>query len=411
MSLSLAWKCRITCAALAASTFGCATRDPRAVDQLTPELEPVVRGNNDFAFALYKEAAKRPGNLFFSPMSISAAFGMTYAGARGETAAEMRRVLAIQPEDAVYHAQFGALLADLGGDHTRGYRLSIANRLFGADRYDFAEPFVALTGSAYGAPLERIDFTSGEGATPINDWVADQTDDAIPRLFEEELAPETVLVLVNAIHFAADWKDPFDEAATKAEAFFRANGETVQAPMMNGKASGYVHSDELSIVTRSYADEEIEMVVVIPEGEHTLAEIEPKLDGAWFDERLAERQDRRADLALPRFELHTTLPLREHLDALGMNLPFGASSDLSGMVASGQPELVLTKVVHQAFVRVHERGTEAAAATGVVVEPRSTHPHFRADRPFLFVIRDRLTSSILFIGRLEDPSLDAVSAN
>lgn len=394
------------CAAIVLSTLACGSRDPRSIDRLTPELEPVVRGNNEFAFALYKEAAKTPGNVFFSPMSISAAFAMTYAGARGDTAEEMRSVLRIQGEDAGYHAQFGALLEDLGGDHTRGYRLSIANRLFGSDRFPFSAAFLSLTGTDYGAPLESVDFTTGEGEVPINDWVSRQTDGAIPELFAPKaLGTQTVLVLANAIHFDADWKDPFNTLRTEPQPFFAANGESVEIPLMQGgSVDRYLLSEEVSIVTRAYADDELEMVLVIPEGQHTLADVEAKLDGQWFDARMSETRDGSAELAMPRFELRASLPLRGHLEDMGMQRPFDFRADFSGMLASETKELFVSKVAHQAHIRVDERGTEASAATGVAMEPKSTHPLFRADRPFFFLIRDRLTSSILFMGRLEDPS-------
>lgn len=399
-------------AALALSTLACGTRDPRAVDHVTPELETVVRGNNEFAFALYKEAAKKPGNVFFSPMSISAAFAMTYAGARNETATEMRSVLRIQGEEATYHAEFGALLRDLGGDHARGYRLSIANRLFGSDRYAFAAPFLTLTETEYGAPLELVDFTTGEGAGPINEWVAQQTDGQIDQLFEPKgLEPDTVLVLANAIHFDADWKEPFNSLGTETQPFFTRSGEPVQTSLMQGGGvDRYVLSEEVAVVARAYADDELEMVLVIPQGEHQLAELEAKLDDAWFDARMSEAKERDAELAMPRFELQASLPLKAHLTHMGMQLPFDLRADLSGMTASGARELFVSMVAHQASIRVDERGTEASAATGVVAVPTSTHPFFRADRPFFFVIRDRLTSSILFMGRMEDPSLATVAA-
>lgn len=398
-------------AALVVATVGCSSRDPRAVSALTPELEPVVKGNNTFALEIYKKAAANPGNLFFSPFSISAAFGMTLAGARGATADELRTALAIQGDEAAYHTQFGALLADLGGAHEgRGYELRIANRMFGQKDLAFQQAYLDLTSTAYAAPLDRVDYMVDHEAArgTINQWVSDQTEGHVPELFgSEDIDGLTRLAVANAIYFHADWTTQFDAANTHDGSFVRADGSTASARFMSETgAYRYGWSPDAAVVEMNYADDELSMVVVVPQGDNTLAQLEQGLDSAKLDSLLGslEEQDE-VSVMLPKFELDARLPLEDLLRGLGVNDAFDlGKADFSGVADAAAGDLYLQAAVHQAYIKVDESGTEAAAATGSSSGALSGPPEFRADRPFLFFIRDKLTTSILFAGRIEDPT-------
>lgn len=397
-------------AVLVVAAVGCTSRDPRAIAALTPELEPVVKGNNEFAINLYKKAAAKPGNLFFSPFSVSAALGMTYIGASGVTADEMKKVLSIEVDTPQYHPQFGALIADLGGLHEgRGYELRIANRLFGQKDFTFQKPFLDLTSSAYGAPLDKVDYRADPevARATINKWVGEQTEGKIPELFQSgDVDQNTDLALANAIYFHADWKMQFDEDKTQQSTFTKADGTTTDVKLMF-QDGDFRHSwnEKFSTVEMNYADDEISMILIVPEGEHTLAEVEADLSADALAAVLASAEESEVTVGLPRFQLDARLPLKELLIDMGMKTAFSPEeADFSAMADLSVAHLYLQAAVHQAFVKVDESGTEAAAATGVSSGVLSAPPQVVANRPFLFIIRDRLTSSILFEGRIEDPT-------
>ena len=401
--------CLLTAIATAVIATGCSKpeRDARAITALTPELAPVVQGNNAFAIDLYHAAAAEPGNLFFSPFSVSAAFGMVYAGAADTTADEMRDVLDIGTDDASYHAQFGALIADLGGPHQgRGYQLLVANRLFGQAGFAFESPFLDVTGGAYGAPLQVVDFASGDASRQtINQWVSDQTEARIPELLQAgDIDGSTVLVAANAIYFDADWATQFDASKTNPAPFTRGDGSQVNVQMMRQEGH-FRHGwrEGVAFAELPYLDDEVSMVVLVPDEADGLPALEAVLDGTYIDELLADAPESEVEVGLPRFELHARLPLASLLKGLGMVTAFDATAaDFSGM--SKAQQLYLQTAVHEAFVRVDEEGTEAAAATAAGVAATSYSPGVVADRPFVFAIRDRLTTSLLFVGRITDPA-------
>ena len=384
-------------------------RHARTVTELTPELEPIVAGNNAFAWSLYRACAAAEGNLFFSPFSISAAFGMTSAGAGGETASEMKEVLKIGSES--YHAEFGALTRDLGGEHVgRGYQLHVANRVFGQVGLPFEADFIDLTSEAYAAPLAEVDYqTEVENArATINRWVSDQTRSKIVELFVPGvLDSNTAMVLANAIYFKADWAEQFDVAQTAPAPFELAGGTDVEALMM--KKTGtfrYAARADVSVLEMNYKDNELSMVVLLPAARDALPALEASLTVESVDALIAEAQSTAVIVSLPRFEIEHELPLRPLMETLGMQRAFNPEqADFSRLLDPAVRPLYIAAAVHKAFVKVDEQGTEAAAATGVAVGTRaSAPPSFVANRPFLYLIRDRLTGSILFMGRVVDPT-------
>lgn len=395
----------------ALSAIGCGTeadppRDERRVTLEMSGIASVVESNDAFAWSLYDEVRTTPGNLFFSPFSVSAALAMTLRGARGQTADEMRVVLHVTDE-ATYHAAFGALLADLGGDHPgRGYELYIGNALFGQTGYPFSSDFIHSTERLYSAPLTQVDFADPEAArTTINGWVSDQTHDAIPSLFEPgTLDPLTRLVLANAIYFDAQWLTAFDPHDTTDAPFRLATGATESVPMM--RATARFRSVDVSgtvLVELPYQDDEVVMIAALPQSK-TLDETEATLASAL--DGLVGVEPGTLAVQLPKLDLTARLPLKAALVALGMPTAFDPmSADFSGIAApeAGSPDLYVEDTVHQAHVEIDEFGTQAAAATAVVVATRSVPQMVTFDQPFVFLIRDRLTGSILFMGRVEDP--------
>jgi serpin B len=381
-------------------------RDERRVTLETSHVASVVESNDAFAWSLYDRVRTAPGNLFFSPFSVSAALAMTLRGARGRTADEMRAVLHVTDE-TTYHPAFGALLADLGGDHTgRGYELFVGNALFGQTGYPFSSDFIESSASLYSAPLTQVDFADPEGArTTINGWVSDQTHDAIPSLLEPgTLDPLTRLVLANAIYFEAQWLTAFDPDDTVAAPFRLATGATESVSMMSATAPfRSADASGTTLVELPYEDDEIVMIAALPQSQTldaTEATLAPALD------RLVGVEPRTLTVRLPQLDLTGRLPLKTALVALGMPTAFDpTAADFSGIAApeAGSDDLYLQASVHQAHVEIDERGTRAAAATAVVVGTRSVPPTVTFDQPFVFLIRDRLTGSILFMGRVEDP--------
>ena len=383
------------------------SRDPRLITELTPELALVVESNNTFAFDVYDELTQEPGNVFFSPFSISAALGMTLTGANGNTADEMEQAMALQLAEEEYHASFGALIEDLGGDHGRGYELSIANRLWGQDSYPFLDQFLADTMDYYGAPLEALDFyhdPDGSRLT-INDWVAEQTRDKILDLLTPNMITQsTKLVLTNAIYFKANWAAQFDKANTYEQPFYTASAELSVPTISLTKDYRYFEDDDAQILVLPYEDDEVSMVVVLPTEDDGLSNL--FIDTATVDDWLNQAQEHSVDVRLPKFEIEYEVKLQKTLESLGMVDAFDTEiADFSGVAeAPYGDELHISDAIHKAYVKVDEEGTEAAAATAIVMEDGDVESiEFVADHAFLFVIRDDLTGSILFMGRIEDP--------
>jgi len=372
------------------------------------DVRELVRGNTAFALALYDQVRGEPGNLVLSPLSVSTALGMTYAGAAGETAAQMAEVLRFTLPAERAHMAFDELLAELDGTD-RPYELALANALWGQEGHGFLHGFLELTRLRYGAGLQEVDFRrDAQGARrAINAWVAERTRERIAEL----LAPGAVgvmtrLVLVNAIYFYGDWALEFDPDRTRREPFVLSVDETVEVPMMRQTETfPYAEFDQLQLLELPYEGEELSMVVLLPAPDSDISELESELTA----ERLAEwmgalgRHDVRVHL--PKFTVRKTLGLSSVLSQMGMPLAFSQAADFSAM--TGQRDLFVNEVVHEAFIEVDEKGTEAAAATAVIMGLTALPPlepaEFRADRPFLFLIRHRPTGSILFMGRVVDP--------
>jgi serpin B len=378
-------------------------------------MAALAKAGNAFGVDLYRRVAAAPGNFAFSPMSISLAFAMTHAGARGDTAAEMRRVLRLGADDAALHDSAGRLLATWNDPSRESYELRVVNRLFGEQQYSFEQPFLDLTRETYRAPLETVDFRNAPEAQRkhINGWVAKQTRDRIPTLLPDgSIDALTRLVLVNAIYFLGSWERPFKPDATADAPFHTLAGRTRTVPMMQQVGFfGYAERDGLQLVDLPYKGDELAMTVVLPRAKKGLPSLEKGLTTAKVTTWLDSLQEHRVRVLLPRFEIRDSrIDLAEQLRPMGMRLAFDANrADFGGMSRPANPDeaLYVSGAYHQTFVKVDEKGTEAAAATAVIMSARGgpppEPPEFRADRPFLFMIRDLASGAILFIGRVVDP--------
>ena len=387
-------------------------------------LEELAQGNSAFAFDLYSQLAPDEGNLFFSPYSISLALAMTYAGARGETERQMAEVLHFLPQDA-HHVAFNSLDSELAsrGEVDEGemegdaFELSIANAVWGQKDYRFLQPFLDTLAENYGSGVKVTDFrASPEGARKtINDWVEERTEERIKDLIPPDaITDSSRMALANAIYFNATWAYPF-VGKTRRAPFHLLDGSSKNVPMMNIEEEfGYSNGDGYEAVNLPY-NGGMSMIVIVPDSER-FREFEGSLDAELVSRIVEDLSIHEVTLKMPKFEFESEFKLSETLRAMGMPNAFGTSvdsdADFSGMdgrscIVGDRPCLYISEIFHKAFVLVNEEGTEAAAATAVSMEvilsAQAPPPrvNLTIDRPFIFLIRDWGTDTILFIGRVE----------
>lgn len=386
-----------------------------ATNKTTPAEAAVVEGNTRFALDLYARLRERPGNLFFSPYSLSTALAMTAAGARGETARRMAEVLHLPADPAQAGAGFGALVARVngpGGQEPGADTLVAANALWLRAGQAFLPGFLETVQTRYAAGLFPVDFAADPEAAreTINRWVEIQTRDKIRDLIGAGvLRKDTSVVLTNAIYFKGAWRSPFQESRTRKDATFHAaGGRDLTVPMMAQTGSfAYLDGGTFQAVELPYQGDGRVMTVLLPKEADGLGALEGSLTEASLAGWLQGLAGRRVNLEVPRFRLSQGFDVRDALEALGMADAFDpARADFSGM--TGRRDQALSAVLHKAFVEVNESGTEAAAATAVVMKMTMAAAQpppvtFRADHPFLVLIRDRESGSVLFLGRVVDP--------
>jgi serpin B len=375
-------------------------------EMVAPQTE-VAEATTRFALDLYGELKAGGGNLFLSPYSIAAALSMTYAGAASVTAEEMARVLHVPEDSGHWHQAFGLLQDRLSGSGN-GYTLSIANRLWGQQGYAFLPRFLSVTKDSYGAGLEQLDFSAPEEArTTINDWVAEETQQKIKDLLPRgTIDDSTRLVLTNAIYFKGTWLTQFDVERTTDRPFYVEAERTVMVPMMHRKGRfAYGELDGVKVLRMPYGGNQISMVLLLPDEAGGLPALEEDLTQQRLDAWIGSLNELEVQVAIPRFTVTSSLDLGSFLPGMGMASAFDPrTADFSGM--TGKRDLFISAAVHQAYVEVNEEGTEAAAATGVVMGLTSARPgpSFIADHPFVFLIRDESSGTVLFLGRIQDPS-------
>jgi serpin B len=374
----------------------------------------LVSGNNAFAFDLYQAVKDGQGNIFFSPFSISLALAMTYAGAQGSTAQEMAKTLHYDlPQDRLHPAfnNLDALLATRGqgakGKDGKGFKLNIVNAIWGQKGYAFLPQFLDLLAEDYGAGLRLMDFISApeKSRQVINQWVSDQTagliKDLIPAGAIDSL---TRLVLTNAIYFNAAWADQFDKAATHPDTFHTLAGSDVTVPMMNqAERLNYLDGDNFQAVELPYDGRQLSMLIVMPDA-GKFADVEKSLDAAMAGSIIKNLGARQIALSLPKFKFDSEFGLNKTLKAMGMPVAFSGDADFSGM--TGKRDLYISDVIHKAFIDTDESGTEAAAATAVIMRATAMPVapiEVKINRPFIFLIRDIQTGTVIFLGRVANP--------
>jgi serpin B len=392
---------------------------PEPAPPLLEELKGLAASNNAFGLELFASIHAQQGNISLSPLSLSTALTMTWAGARGETAGEMKRVLHLDGTTDEVLALNRRLLV---GYQDPGLKvtLRIENRLFGEKTYSFRQAYLDSMGPASGAPLEPLDFRHDAEASRlhINAWIAESTENRIKDLIPQgEVDGDTVLLLTNAIDFVGEWWLPFLKQNTRPAPFHVTAAESKDTPTMHLGISGhrafvrFAATDGVKLLEMPYQGGALAMTLVLPEDIDGLKAVEARLSASTLDRWIAALAVNLVDVALPSFEINAATPLSlgPTLAALGMPLAFDAGkADFSGIAALRAPRLHLSRAFHKAFIKLDEKGTEAAAATALVAEGRSRRGkpklEFHADHPFLFFLRDVRSGMILFMGRVQDPT-------
>lgn len=379
------------------------------------DVSVLVGANTDFACSAY-QYIKGDSNVFYSPYSISLALAMTYAGARNETEMQMAKTLHFTlPQDRL-HPAFNSLdqeLAERGkgakGKDDKGFRLNVVNAIWGQKGYKFLQTYLDLLAANYGAGLRILDFEGApdESRKIINNWVANQTEQRIKDLIPAGVIDQmTRLVLTNAIYFNAAWASQFQKESTHPDTFYLLDGSEVKTSMMSQTESlGHAAGDDFTAVELPYDGREMSMLLLIPE-KGKFQEFEKSLSALRLQNIIGSLQSRRVALSMPRFKIESKFSLAKVLSEMGMPVAFTGKADFSGM--TGNRDMAISDVIHQAFIDVNESGTEAAAATAVVMRLTAIPgipTEVKVDRPFIFFIRDVKTGAVIFGGRVLNPAI------
>ncbi|OJJ20308.1 hypothetical protein BKI52_17745 [marine bacterium AO1-C] len=373
-----------------------------------------VKGNNRFAIELYKQLTQgKQSNLFVSPYSISSALAMTYAGAKQTTATEMAQVLHFAPDNL--HKDYKTLSDHFKNLNTKGLELKIANALWGEKTQLFLPDYLSLNQKYYQSKLENLDFKKQpeQSRLIINKWVESKTNNKIKNLIPKELINHrTRLVLTNAIYFKGNWEYKFLKRNTK-KMLFVANNQRFPGIKFMGmqRRFRYTENAQLQAIEIPYKDHKMSMMILLPKDKNGLNTLEKQLNLAMYQKLMAQMFYTKVKLSLPKFKMTVKTNLKKTLKQLGMRKAFSKQANFSGMTK--HPILKISEVVHKAFVEVNEKGTEAAAATAVIMGKESVTSTkrpilpkiFKADHPFMFIIKDNKTNSILFIGKLNKPMI------
>ena len=377
--------------------------------------QEIVEGNNRFAFKLYNELkSSTNNNLFYSPFSISTALAMVYAGARNETALQMSQTMNF-PQGDKFHSDYKNLLDRLNEGTEGKIKLNIANGLWAQKDYKFLDSYFGIVKSNYNSELKNVDFTdpieSEKTRKEINAWVEQKTNERIKDILSQgDLTSMTRLVLVNAIYFYGDWANPFEKQATMPKDFILIDGSKTNVSYMNRQGRyNYYEDSKIQAIEIPYKDNKASLVIFLPNKKNEITEFEKSFDYKYYQDIIAAFQISSVRLSLPKFQTTYKINLGTTLSHMGMPLAFSSSgADFSGM--TGKRDLCISEVIHQAFINVDEKGTEAAAATAVLMKATAVRTPiepkiFNADHPFIFIIKDNTTGSILFMGKIMNPEV------
>ena len=380
------------------------------------DLTTLAAGNSTFALNLYRLLKQTEGNIFYSPYSISEALAMTYGGARGETEKQMAAALQFSLSQDKLHPAFNSIDIELAkrgegakGKDEKGFRLNVVNAIWGQKDFKFTPQYLDLLAQNYGAGMRIVDYRNAaeQSRQTINRWVSDQTEEKIKDLLPQgSITALTRLVLTNAIYFNAAWASRFEKAGTNDGQFRLLNGSKVTVPMMHQtKSFKYAEGTNYKVVELPYDGYQLSMVVLLPDVDQFPA-FEAALNAQQLKDIIGKLQPNMVNLTMPRFRVESQFSLKRALADLGMPVAFSdTEADFSGM--DGKKDLYISDVVHKSYVLVDEAGTEAAAATAVIMTTTSMPTNIKdvtIDRPFIFLIRDNPTGTILFLGRVMNPA-------
>lgn len=380
---------------------------PGYIPAKTASASEVIDSNNRFALKFYSEIAKGSDeNIFFSPWSIATAFAIAYEGASDDTAQEIRTVFEFPQDDIVRRSLFQSIQNDLNADSS-DYSLNTANALWVKENYEIKQDYIDTAKSYYGSQVDNVDFVSDDGVNKINNWVRSKTQNRIEKILEPGSTDElTRLVITNAIYFKGEWLYPFSPDWTEERDFHVTAEKTVKVPMMDldDRKLYYTQNSLAEILELPYKGERISMLVLLPRETDGLATLEQNLTPQKLSQWRKDLSETQIAVFLPKFTAGIKYNLKTSLQNMGMKTPFDRlEADFSGI--NDTERLYIDDAVHKAFVNVYELGTEAAAATSVEIRTTSGPPTtFRADHPFIYVILDKKTGQILFMGRVVDPT-------
>ena len=372
---------------------------------LTVQEQKTVASSNDFAFRSFAELSKaeETENIFISPLSISMALTMAYNGADGETKQAIGQTLGFETaSDEDINKSYKDLTALLQGIDKKVIFTS-ANSLWHSNLVRLQAPFVQLNKEYFNATVKGLDFASPAAVGEVNNWVKNSTNNKIDKILDE-IQRDQVLFLINAIYFKGTWTYPFDKNLTKPGQFQLENGSSVTHDFMTMKKGEYRYYSDNSkqLIDLPYGNEQYSMTIVLPSGDKNLGQLIPELNAANLNNWLENSTKRTWDLHMPKFKLEYEEVLNDMLAKLGMGVAFTGGANF-GRMLEGQPNLAISEVRHKTFVEVNEEGTEAAAVTSVGIEVTSMPPSITIDRPFVFLIREKSSGTILFIGKLMQP--------
>lgn len=380
------------------------------------QVAELVQNNTTFATDFYHQlTADSEQNIIFSPYSVSLAFSMVYAGARGTTAAHMATVLHYLPQE-VHHPAFNALDQQLSADRQPApnpaatgtpFQLTIANAAWAQRDFPFKERYLNTLAQYYGAGVQEADFVQQrqQATKTMNTWVADQTQNRITDILSPEtLSPQTRLVLINAVYFKASWAKGFGGAETQPGPFTLSDGRTVQVPLMHrtGLRTEYAASNEYQAIVLPYVGETVDMLIVLPHAGH-FTDVEQQVNGSFFQNIRNQTETHDVTVCMPRFAFETNIALPDIFKRMGLAAPFDPAADFSAMTDAG--DVYVSDARHRSTITVDEEGTEAVAATSAsMAVSEAKQATMTIDRPFIFAIQDRVTGTVLFLGRVMNPA-------
>jgi serine protease inhibitor len=370
-------------------------------------VNTVVKANNQFGFDIYSRFSGEDGNIFFSPYSISSAMVITYDGAKGKTAEEMRSVLHFPEDNVIRRSGFAKIYNEINQKNKK-FQLNTANALWAQKNYLFLTHYLEIIKRYYGGKATNLDFVNKpeESRIIINQWVENQTNNKIKDIIAPgAINQETRLVITNAIYFKGNWVKQFDKKNTIIRDFEISTSKKVKTPIMSlldGKFN-YTETEKIQVLELPYSGNELSMLILLPKNKD-LKSIEESLSMENLSEWRKNLKEQKIDIYIPKFKLETKYDLSGTLKEMGMPIAFSGDADFSGM--TGNRDIFINQVIHQAYVEVNEEGTEAAASTAVIM-PTSALPTlkvFNANHPFIFLIQEKNTGNILFLGRVVDPT-------